>query len=48
MVEILCSVRMATGHPYRDASRPVDERVDDLLARMTLEEKAGLCSSRRS
>jgi beta-glucosidase len=33
---------MATEHPYRDANRPVDERVDDLLARMTLEEKAGL------
>jgi beta-glucosidase len=28
--------------PYRDPNRPVDERVDDLLARMTLEEKAGL------
>jgi len=27
--------------PYRDASRPVEERVEDLLARMTLEEKAG-------
>ncbi|MCL2516003.1 MAG: glycoside hydrolase family 3 C-terminal domain-containing protein [Microbacteriaceae bacterium] len=26
---------------YRDASAPVDERVADLLARMTLEEKAG-------
>jgi beta-glucosidase len=25
--------------PYRDASRPIDERVADLLARMTLEEK---------
>lgn len=27
--------------PYEDARRPVQERVDDLLARMTLEEKAG-------
>ena len=27
--------------PYLDPSRPVDERVRDLLSRMTLEEKAG-------
>ena len=27
--------------PYEDPRRPVEERVDDLLARMTLEEKAG-------
>ncbi len=27
------------GAPYRDAARPVDARVRDLLARMTLEEK---------
>jgi beta-glucosidase len=27
--------------PYRDPQRPVEERVADLLARMTLEEKAG-------
>ncbi|MFM9372955.1 glycoside hydrolase family 3 protein [Streptomyces sp. Da 82-17] len=30
------------GHPYQDASRAVEDRVADLLARMTLEEKAGL------
>ena len=28
--------------PYEDPRRPVDERVDDLRARLTLEEKAGL------
>ena len=28
--------------PYQDASRPLDERVEDLLARMSLEEKAGM------
>src|SRR5580765_6655331 len=27
---------------YEDPRRPLEERVDDLLARMTLEEKAGL------
>jgi beta-glucosidase len=27
--------------PYRNASLPVDERVDDLLQRMTMDEKAG-------
>ena len=26
-------------HPYQDPSRPVAERVSDLLARMTLDEK---------
>lgn len=29
------------GHPYQNPSLPVDERVADLLSRMTLEEKAG-------
>ncbi|HOC19532.1 MAG TPA: glycoside hydrolase family 3 N-terminal domain-containing protein [Vicinamibacterales bacterium] len=28
-----------TTLPYKDSSRPVDERVEDLLARMTIEEK---------
>ena len=27
---------------YEDPARPLEERVDDLLAQMTLEEKAGL------
>ena len=29
------------GYPYRDATRPLPERVADLLGRMTVEEKAG-------
>ncbi len=29
----------AAGEPYRDARRPADERVRDLLGRMTIEEK---------
>lgn len=28
--------------PYEDPRRPIDERVEDLIARMTLEEKAGM------
>ena len=32
---------MTDNLPYRDPKRPVEERVDDLLARMTLEEKVG-------
>ncbi|MBR7012773.1 MAG: glycoside hydrolase family 3 C-terminal domain-containing protein [Muribaculaceae bacterium] len=31
----------AIKYPYRDANLPVEQRVEDLLSRMTLEEKAG-------
>jgi beta-glucosidase len=31
-----------TRFPYQDASLPIEQRVDDLLSRMTLEDKAGL------
>ncbi|MGD1993436.1 MAG: glycoside hydrolase family 3 N-terminal domain-containing protein [Anaerolineae bacterium] len=32
---------MSTAFPYQDANRPIAERVEDLLGRMTLAEKAG-------
>ncbi len=35
------SASAAQQFPYRDATLPIDQRVEDLLARMTLEEKAG-------
>jgi beta-glucosidase len=28
--------------PYEDSRRPIEERVEDLLSQMTLEEKVGL------
>src|SRR4029453_8489860 len=28
--------------PYEDPRRPIEERIEDLLSQMTLEEKAGL------
>lgn len=31
----------APKYPYRDATLPIDQRVEDLLSRMTVEEKAG-------
>ena len=31
----------AAKYPYRDATLPIDQRVEDLLSRMTIEEKAG-------
>ncbi len=33
------NIAAAAGEPYRDPTRPVDERVRDLLERMSLEEK---------
>jgi beta-glucosidase len=44
LTRILLSLALAlaaSAQPYLDASRPVEERVRDLLARMTLEEKVG-------
>jgi len=41
----LCfAIEPAAPPPYRDASLPIEMRIDDLLARMTLEEKAGQMS----
>ncbi len=38
---ILCSCSQSDKVLYRDASAPVEKRVEDLLSRMTLEEKIG-------
>ncbi|MEN9402577.1 MAG: Periplasmic beta-glucosidase precursor, partial [Verrucomicrobiota bacterium] len=38
---VLATGLLAASEPYRDARLPVDERVRDLLGRMTLEEKIG-------
>lgn len=35
------SINAATKYPYRDATLPIDQRVEDLISRMTVEEKAG-------
>lgn len=38
---ITLSVNAKNKYPFQDASLPIDQRVKDLLSRMTLEEKAG-------
>ncbi|MBQ1746894.1 MAG: beta-glucosidase, partial [Muribaculaceae bacterium] len=35
------SMNAKDKYPYQNASLPVEQRVEDLLSRMTLEEKAG-------
>ena len=35
------TILAAVKYPYQDANLPVEQRVEDLLSRMTLEEKAG-------
>ena len=37
---IVSSVAQTNGAPYLDPSQPIDARVDDLIQRMTLEQKA--------
>jgi beta-glucosidase len=37
----LAGVGEAAQPPYRDASRPIAQRIEDLLGQMTLEEKVG-------
>ena len=40
MVLVISMVRADPALPYLDPSLPIDKRVDDLISRMTLEEKA--------
>ena len=41
IVLLALSVHATPKYPYLDATLPVDQRVEDLLSRMTIEEKAG-------
>ena len=36
------AVARAQGEPFRDPQRPLDERIDDLMGRLTQDEKIGL------
>ncbi len=41
IVLLSMSIHAAPKYPYRDAKLPVEQRVEDLLSRMTIEEKVG-------
>ncbi|HCO94070.1 MAG TPA: glycosyl hydrolase [Phycisphaerales bacterium] len=43
---ILCNVAYATNHIYTDPNASVELRVEDLLGRLTLDEKAGFMSGK--
>lgn len=43
-VALMISISCSTTHPYNDYTLLIEERVEDLLSRMTLEEKASLVS----
>ena len=43
---LLISVLGMNAQTWKDPKAPIDERVNDLLSRMTLEEKIGYCGSR--
>ena len=42
---LICLLNM-NAQTWKDPKAPIDERVDDLLSQMTLEEKIGYCGSR--
>ena len=44
----LVSIQAAEAPPYRDSKRPIAERVEDLLGRMTIEEKIAQLRSNQS
>ncbi len=47
LMMVLCTFSLFAGEPYQDSNLSIDERVEDLLGRMTLEEKADYISGMR-